>query len=106
MAAMVVKLVIRIGRSRRLAPSNAASRAVIPAAADATAAGTPSGPRRRLCSANVTSRMALAVAIPTAMIAPMNDWMFSVEPVSHSINTTPATTAGAVDTDTKASRND
>ena len=34
-------------------------------------------------SANVTSKMALATATPIAMIAPMNDWMFSVVPVSH-----------------------
>ena len=32
-------------------------------------------------SAKVTSRMALAIATPMAMIAPMNDWMFSVVPV-------------------------
>ena len=35
------------------------------------------GARRRL-SANVTSRIALAIATPTAMIAPMKDWMFNV----------------------------
>ena len=30
----------------------------------------------------MTSRIALATATPTAMIAPMNDWRFSVVPVS------------------------
>ena len=45
-------------------------------------------------SANVTSRIALAMATPIAMIAPMNDWMLSVVPVSQSISTTPAITRG------------
>ena len=61
--------------------------------------------RRRL-SANVTSRIALAIATPTAMIAPMNDWMFSVVPVRKSITTTPAIAAGAVETVTSDSRHD
>ncbi len=42
----------------------------------------PPLPSRRMRSAKVTSRMALAAATPMAMIAPMNDWMFSVVPVS------------------------
>ena len=35
-------------------------------------------PRRRACSANVTSRIAFATATPIAMIAPMNDCTLSV----------------------------
>ena len=45
--------------------------------------------------------MALATATPMAMIAPMKDWMLSVVPVSQSMSTTPAMTAGAVATTTK-----
>ena len=50
--------------------------------------------------------MALAMATPTAMIAPMNDWMLSVVRVRYSISTTPATAAGAVETATSANRSD
>ena len=66
MPAIMAQVVIRIGRSRLPAPS--------------TAAAVADWPRRagRRLSANVTSRMALAIATPTAMIAPMNDWMFNV----------------------------
>ena len=60
----------------------------------------------RAFSAKVTSRIALATATPTAMIAPMNDWMFSVVWVMYSAKATPATTAGVVATDTNASLND
>jgi hypothetical protein len=66
MPATIARLVIRIGRTRPLAPSTPAS-----------SAGTP--PARAL-SAKVTRRMAFAVATPTAMIAPMNDCKLSVEP--------------------------
>ena len=65
MPAIMAQVVMRIGRSRLAAPSTAA---VAP----------PRSPWRRRLSANVTSRMALAIATPTAMIAPMNDWMFNV----------------------------
>ena len=50
--------------------------------------------------------MALAIATPTAMMAPMNDWMFNVVPVSSRATATPASTAGVVSTATRASRND
>ena len=59
MPAIIAALVIRTGRIRDRAASIAASSAV--------------PPRRRACSANVTSRIALATATPMAMIAPMND---------------------------------
>ena len=48
----------------------------------------------------------MATATPIAMIAPMNDWRLSVVPVSQSATTTPATTAGVVETTTSASRTD
>ena len=80
MPAIMAQLVMRIGRNRPRAP--------------ATAAAAGSAPSLRLRSAKVTSRMALATATPIAMIAPMNDWMLSVVPVSQSATTTPATTAG------------
>ena len=50
--------------------------------------------------------MAFATATPMAMIAPMNDCTFSVVRVAASINTTPISTAGTVDTTTNASRSD
>ena len=89
----MAQLVIRIGRSRPSAPKTAAS-----------AASAPSSRRRR--SAKVTSRMAFATATPMAMIAPMNDWMLIVVPVSQRAMTTPQTTAGAVEMATRASRTD
>ena len=58
MPAIIARLVIRIGRTRLLAPFKA------------TIAVAPS---RRRCSANVTSRMPLAMATPTDMISPIND---------------------------------
>ena len=59
MPAIMARLVIRIGRTRLAAPSTAACAAVAPS--------------RRRCSANVTTKMPLAMATPTAMIAPMKD---------------------------------
>ena len=50
--------------------------------------------------------MALAVATPMAMIVPMNDWMFSVVPVSARAATTPAITAGIAEAEIIASRSD
>ena len=44
---------------------------------------SPAAPSRRARSAKVTSRMALATATPTAMIAPMNDWILSVVRVTN-----------------------
>ncbi len=92
MPAIIARLVMRIGRSRLAAPS--------------TAAAFASAPARRARSAKVTSRIAFAIATPTAMIAPMNDWMFSVVPVSRSATTVPAITAGVVDVTISASLND
>src|SRR5450759_3480331 len=74
-----------------------------PVAADVSDSALSS---RRCCSAKVTSRIALATATPMAMIAPMNDWRLTVVPVSQSINTTPATTAGVVEMTTNASFTD
>ena len=93
MPAVMAQLVIRIGRSRPSRPSTAARLASAPSS-------------RRCCSANVTSRIALATATPMAMIDPMNDWRLTVVRVSQSISTTPATTAGVVETTTSASRTD
>ena len=56
--------------------------------------------------ADIRSKIALATATPIAMIAPMNDWMFSVVRVAHSATATPATTAGIVSTTASDSRND
>jgi hypothetical protein len=39
----------------------------------------------------------LATATPTAMVAPMKDWMFNVVRVSQSVSATPAITAGVVE---------
>ena len=100
MPAIMAQVVIRMGRSRLPAPSTAA--AVLARSREAASRGRQS----RRPSAKVTSRMALAIATPTAMIAPMNDWMFSVVPVRQSITTTPAIAAGAVETVTSESRND
>ena len=44
--------------------------------------------------------------MPIAMIAPMNDCMFSVVPVSSSMSSTPQSTAGMVSTIASASRSD
>ena len=59
MPAIIARLVIKIGRSRLAA--HAAAALVAPA------------PPMRYRSAKVTSKMALATATPTAMIAPMKD---------------------------------
>ena len=48
----------------------------------------------------------MATATPMAMIDPMNDWRLTVVPVSQSMSTTPATTAGVVETTTRASLTD
>jgi len=40
------------------------------------------------------------------MIAPMNDWMFSVVPVTNSISTTPHKTAGTADSAVSVSSTD
>ena len=78
MPAIMAQLVMRIGRRRLRPPS--------------IAAATGSALFCRACSAKVTSKIALATATPTAMMAPIADWMFRVVPVSHSNPTTPATT--------------
>jgi hypothetical protein len=49
------------------------------AAPSRAASGAPC-PSCRKRSANDTSRIELATAIPMAMIAPMNDWMRKVFP--------------------------
>ena len=50
--------------------------------------------------------MALATATPTAMIEPMNDCKFSVEPVLNNATITPESTAGTAATAVSASRTD
>ena len=57
-------------------------------------------------SANVVSKMALAVATPMAMIRPTNDWMLSVVFVISNRIAAPAITAGTVESEAKASRTD
>src|SRR6185312_1548081 len=95
MPATMAAVVMRMGRSRCLAPA-------IPAAP--AASGCPA--LLRQLSAMVTSRMPLATAIPIAMIAPMNDSRLSVVPVSASAASTPASTAGSDDRTTSASLQD
>jgi hypothetical protein len=92
MPAIMARLVIKTGRNRLRAPSTAASPAPAPV--------------NRLRSAKVTSRMALATATPTAMMLPIADWILSVLPVSQSITTIPASTAGRVDNTARESRTD
>ena len=65
MPAIMAQVVIRIGRKPAGRALDGRRR-------------RPARPAAAGFSANVTSRMALAIATPTAMIAPMNDWMFSV----------------------------
>jgi len=86
--AVIDRLVIRMGRKRLPAPWTAASAAVAPA--------------QRSRSAKVTSRIALAMATPMLMMAPIKDWTFNVEPDTYSANTTPAITAGVLVTVTKS----
>ena len=92
MPAIMADAVIRIARSRPPLPSSTASRT--------------EAPSRRAFSANVTRRMAFATEIPIAMIAPMNDWTFSVVPVRSSMTSTPHMTAGTADKTATDNRND
>ena len=80
MPAIIAPAVIRMARTRPCAPCKVASCTVLPS--------------RRLASAKVTSRIALATEMPMAMMAPMKDWMFRVVCVTSSISSTPQTTAG------------
>jgi multidrug efflux pump subunit AcrB len=52
------------------------------------------------------SRVRPILMTSAAMIAPMNDCKFSVEPVANSMRPTPTNTAGTDDTATSASRSD
>src|SRR6185436_18930156 len=90
MPAIIAALVISTGRRRARAAATAGS----------------ASPVRRASSANVTSRIAFATATPIAMMAPMNDCTFTVVRVASSRRTTPASTAGTVDTTTNARRTD
>ncbi len=92
MPLIMARLVIRIGRSRSPAASRAASKEGCPA--------------RRLRSAKVTSRMALARATPTTMIMPMKLCRFRLVPVTSSRIREPASPAGAADRATRLSRTD
>lgn len=83
MPQIIALAVMRIARKRLVAPSWAASR-------DARC------PSNRLRSANDSNRIEFAIAIPIAMIAPMNDWTFSVVRVISSMSSTPHNTAGVV----------
>ena len=92
MPAPIAQVVMRMGRRREVAEERA------------EAAG--SAVRRRSRSAKVTRRMALAMATPTAMIAPIADWRLRVVPVNFSARTTPASTPGTAAITTKARRRD
>ena len=71
------------GPCRRSWRSSSSGSAAAGPARPSTAAAAALGASSRRCrSAKVTSRIALATATPIAMIAPMNDWMLSVVPVS------------------------
>jgi uncharacterized membrane protein YraQ (UPF0718 family) len=92
MPAIIAALVIRTGRILDRAAS--------------TPAASAEAPLRRVCSAKVTSRIALATATPIAMMAPMNDCTLSVVPVTSKAVATPARTAGTVEMTTRARRSD
>ena len=91
MPAIMAQPVMMMGRSLPLAAVTAAR-----------SAGMPSS--RRWRSAKLTSMIAFDTATPTAMIAPMNDSMFSVDRVSASATTTPQSTAGTEATAATANR--
>ena len=90
MPKIIAVAVIRTARRRAPAPSRVAA--------------MTSRPSWRARSANVTSRIEFATAMPIAMIAPMKDCTFSVVPVSRSIRSTPHSTAGIVSRMASASR--
>ena len=69
----ITNVVITMGRSRDPAPASAAASASMPSS------------RER--AAKVQSKIALATEIPTAIIAPMNDWMLRVEAVTEQRHT-------------------
>src|SRR6185437_11688018 len=88
--AIIATLVIRIGLSRWPAASRC----------------TEAAPERRSSSAFVIKSTELAMATPTAMIAPIYDWMFKVLPVIKSRKSDPAITAGITDKVANATRKD
>jgi hypothetical protein len=80
MPTIIAAAVISTGRMRVYPAEIAASKALMPASC---------------CSrAKVTSRIELAEATPTAMIAPMSDGTLSVVPVMNSIVTMPQKVIG------------
>ena len=89
--AIMAQAVMMIGRSLPLAAVMAARSAGIPSS-------------RRWRSPKLTSMIAFDTATPTAMIAPMNDSIFSVGLVIHGATTTPQRTAGTEATAVRASR--
>ena len=92
MPAIMAMLVMSTGLIRVRAPSSAAA--------------AEERPRTRRSSANVTSRIAFATATPIAMMAPMKDCMFKVEPLTRRATITPHRTAGTVEITTKERRRD
>ena len=90
MPTVIAQAVIRIGRSRSLAPR-----------IDALTAGTPFF---QCSSMNVTSMTEFDTDTPRDMIEPMNDSMFSDVLVKYRITAMPASTPGTAPTEIKASR--
>ena len=93
MPRIMASAVMSTGRSRVFPASMAASR-------------TPMFCVTRASLAEFTRRMLFEVAIPTAMIAPMNDSTFSVVPVPASIQRTPMSAPGTATRMMNGSRND
>ena len=91
-------------RSMASAVMSTGRKRVLPAAM--TASSTPRFCCTRASLAALTRRMLLEVAMPTAMIAPMNDSTFKVVPVSASIQRIPMSAPGTATRMMKGSRND
>ena len=89
---IIAVAVIRMARNRPTAPAREAAVTSVDSC--------------RCCSANVIRRIEFATEMPTAMMAPINDWMLSVVPVSNSINITPARTPGTTDSTARGRRTD
>lgn len=90
---IIASAVISTGRKRVFPASIAASMTPMPCVT-------------RASLAEFTSKMLFDVAMPTAMMAPMNDSTFSVVPVAASIHSTPMSAPGTATRMMNGSRND
>ena len=88
----VASVVIMMGRKRNRQASTSA-----------VFSGLPSS---RCLPTNSTIRMLFDTAIPVIIKSPINDMMFSDEPVISSVSTTPATPGGTASRITNGSEND